>query len=67
MYDDVKPCQVCGSAVRLEPHEPPEPDLDAPVGPTDGVVGGGDPTVDDRVCTNPDCATNQAGGDQPEP
>lgn len=62
MYYDEKPCAVCGSQVRLharEPHGVTEPD--GPVGPADGVVGGGDPTVDERVCTNADCPTNATG------
>ena len=35
---------------------------DGPVGPVDGVVGGGDPTVDLRECTNEDCATREPDG-----
>lgn len=57
MYTDEKPCSVCGSEVRLRARDGVvEPD--GPVGPSDGVVGGGDPTVDERVCTNPECSTN---------
>lgn len=59
MYFDEKPCAVCGSDVRLSARDGdavPEPS--GPVGPTTGVVGGGDPTVDERTCTNPDCPTN---------
>jgi hypothetical protein len=59
VYGDVKPCRVCGAEVRLEPREPdPEP-ADGPVGPSDGVVGTADPTVDRRVCTNPDCPSHE--------
>lgn len=59
MYADQKPCTVCGSPVRLRAREPErESDQDGPVGPEDGVVGTADPTVDERVCTNPDCATH---------
>ena len=49
VYQDYKPCQVCGSEVRLSSaHETPRaPDPDGP--------------VESRICTNPDCATNQAG------
>jgi hypothetical protein len=60
MYTDNKPCTVCGSPVELRPHEVDEADLDAPVGPADGVVGTADPTVDERVCTNPDCPSHTA-------
>ena len=55
MYEDSRPCAVCGASVRLEPRTVREPDLNQPVGPADGVVGSGDPTVDTRVCTNPEC------------
>ncbi|GAB2867495.1 hypothetical protein [Nocardioides pacificus] len=56
MYFDNKPCAVCGSEVELRPHTKP--------GPSDP-----DSTVDDRVCTNDDCETNQAGrpADAPRP
>lgn len=60
MYADTKPCEVCGSPVELHPREVADTDPDAPVGPTDGVVGTADPTVDVRVCTNPDCPSHQA-------
>ena len=63
MYDDARPCQVCGSPVRLEAHQPGEASAAAPVGPPDGVVGGADPTVDDRVCTNDDCTTRRGHGE----
>jgi hypothetical protein len=57
MYFDNRPCEVCGSEVRLRSHDP-----DA-----QGVLAESDATVDDRVCTNPDCATNQGGADAPQP
>lgn len=64
MYFDFEPCRVCGATVDLEADDwVPEPDLSKPVGPADGVVGGGDPTVDRRVCTNPDCPTNAPDAD----
>ena len=59
MYYDNKPCQVCGSEVRLEAREPGDiEEPDGPVGPEEGYVGGGDPTVDKRICTNAACPTN---------
>lgn len=59
MYADNKPCQVCGADVELRPRTVDGSDAgDGPVGPSDGVVGSGDPTVDERVCTNPDCPTH---------
>jgi hypothetical protein len=61
VYDDVKPCEVCGSPVRLRPRTPEQPPADEPVGPADGFVGSGDPTVDERVCTNADCPTSTGG------
>lgn len=57
MYEDVRPCAVCGSAVELRPRQVVETP-DEPVGPADGVVGTADPTVDERVCRNPDCASH---------
>jgi len=56
VYFDHKPCQVCGAEVELRPHarlERADPDA----------------TVDDRVCTNPDCPTNTSadGGEAPSP
>jgi hypothetical protein len=48
MYFDNRPCQVCGSQVRLRTHT------------TATTRAEPDATVDDRVCTNPDCATNAA-------
>ncbi len=65
MYFDDKPCRACGSEVRLEARTAAAPEEDdgpdGPVGPEDGVVGGGDPTVDARICTNPDCPSNRSG------
>jgi len=63
VYSDHAPCAACGSAVRLLPH--PGTDggsTEGPAGPSDGVVGGGDPTVDVRECTNGDCPTRRADG-----
>ena len=64
LYLDDRACRVCGSEVRLEARTASSlPDDDGPVGPEDGVVGGGDPTVDARICTNPDCPSNRSGAD----
>ena len=48
MYADTKPCEVCGSAVELEARDGTDP------------IAQKDPdgTVDKRVCTNADCASN---------
>ena len=62
MYSDYEKCAVCGSEVRLRPNPGASGDTSEPAGPTDGVVGGGDPTVDVRECTNDDCPTRQPGG-----
>jgi len=60
MYFDTRPCAVCGSEVELRAREtPPEAGSSGPVGQADGVVGDADSTVDQRVCTNPKCPTNQ--------
>jgi hypothetical protein len=65
VYYDVKPCQVCGSEVELTAADPADvPEPDGPVGPREGYVGGGDPTVDERICTNPDCPTNTGSAAQ---
>lgn len=58
MYFDTKPCSVCGSEVRLEARTAPDLPAGDKVGDPDGFVGDGDSTVDERVCTNPDCPTN---------
>lgn len=61
MYFDTKPCAVCGSDVDLRARTGrPSPERDEPVGPGD-VVGGGDDTVDVRVCTNSDCPSHSGG------
>jgi hypothetical protein len=58
VYFDNKPCRVCGSDVDLRAHRAStrrsEPDPDG--------------TVDERVCTNPECETNRgAGSNAPTP
>jgi hypothetical protein len=45
VYFDNRPCDVCGSEVRLRSH-------------SNDIVSKPDDTIDDRVCTNADCATN---------
>ena len=63
MYFDSSPCSVCGSEVRLRARDPEDiGEGEGPVGPRDGYVGGGDRTVDERICTNPDCPTNAENG-----
>ncbi len=63
VYSDYEKCSVCGSEVRLRPHPGTSgAGADEPAGPSDGVVGGGDPTVDLRECTNRDCPTRRADG-----
>jgi hypothetical protein len=56
MYSDNRPCQVCGSDVELRRHQRL-------------VVNQPDDTVDDRVCTNADCPSNDRskGADAPTP
>ena len=62
MYSDSKPCSVCGSEVRLVARdEPADASTATLVGDPDGFVGDGDSPVDERVCTNPECATNTGG------
>ena len=63
MHFDTKPCSVCGSQVELRARQSPPQDVPGGgvVGEADGVVGDADSTVDERVCTNPDCPTNQGG------
>jgi hypothetical protein len=59
VYYDNKPCGVCGSQVRLEAKGPGDIEEPVgPVGPQEGYVGGGDETVDKRICTDADCPTN---------
>jgi hypothetical protein len=50
MYQDNRPCQVCGSEVRLSGDR------------GDRTLGVNEPddTVDERICTNSECPTNQA-------
>jgi hypothetical protein len=63
VYSDYDPCAVCGSEVRLLPHPGVSGETsDGPAGPADGVVGGGDPTVDVRECTNDECPSRQPDG-----
>ncbi|GAA4697776.1 hypothetical protein [Nocardioides conyzicola] len=59
MYFDSAPCSVCGSEVRLVARSAPPTPSGEPVGDPEGFVGDGDSTVDERVCTNPDCPTNR--------
>jgi hypothetical protein len=47
VYADSRPCEVCGSEVELRAR--------TEVGDR---VAEADPTVDERVCTNPDCPTH---------
>ncbi|WP_181309794.1 hypothetical protein [Nocardioides campestrisoli] len=47
MYFDHQPCRVCGAEVRVREH-------------TRTVRNEPDSTVDDRVCTNPDCPTRRS-------
>ena len=49
MFFDYEPCKVCGSEVRLH-----APDDSSP--PRDPDPDG---TVDERVCTNPECPTHR--------
>ena len=49
MYSDTKPCEVCGSEVRLTEHRTDT--YEAP-----------DDTIDERVCTNADCPTRRGEG-----
>jgi hypothetical protein len=59
MYFETRPCAVCGSEVTLRPREaPPADDAAGAVGSPTAVVGAGDSTVDERVCTNSQCRTN---------
>ena len=62
MYTDAKPCAVCGSEVRLEPHTP---DAGDETGTHQRFSA--DPTLDDRVCTNPNCPSHAPGPDAPAP
>jgi hypothetical protein len=62
VYTDYEKCAVCGSQVRLAPNPGSSGSTMGPAGPVDGVVGGGDPTVDLRVCTNDECPSRREGG-----
>lgn len=63
MYFDNSPCEVCGAQIELVAATPPRPsETEGPVGPSDGVVGGGDPTVEERVCTNRSCPSHEPDG-----
>jgi hypothetical protein len=58
VYFDNKPCAVCGSEVELRARETAKAPETEPVGPKDGVVGAGDDTPDERVCTNRECPSH---------
>ena len=57
MYFDSRACRECGREVELRAHEPDE----------DEGRNEPDSTVDERVCTNPDCPTNAGGSAAPRP
>ena len=59
MYFDNKPCRVCGSAIELRAHETTGGDGDSESEP--------DGTVDERICTNPDCASHAADAPDLQP
>jgi len=48
VYFDYDPCKMCGSEVRLR----------APSGSSPQRAPDPDGTVDERLCTNPECPTN---------
>ncbi|MEP9361371.1 hypothetical protein ABLE68_00300 [Nocardioides sp. CN2-186] len=56
MYQDSKPCTVCGAEVQLRSHQTL-------------TVHEADDTIDERVCTNASCPTNtdDRGSDAPRP
>jgi len=54
VYFDNKPCQVCGAEVDLRPR-------------TTLGVAEPDGTVDERICTNPECETNTRRGEKDAP
>ena len=56
MYSDTRPCEVCGSEVRLTENRTP-------------TYTAADDTVDERICTNPECETNTGDrtADSPTP
>ena len=49
MYFDHRACRTCGTPVEIRPHS----ELSAEADP--------DGSIDERVCTNPDCPTNHDG------
>jgi hypothetical protein len=55
VYADNRPCDVCGAEVRLEPATRPHRDR----------AHDPDGTVDERICTNGDCETNQGSDRTP--
>ena len=55
MYADHQPCRSCGAEVRLRARDG--------VRPRSGRHPDG--TVDERVCTNPDCPTRDGGPESP--
>lgn len=61
MYQDQRPCRVCGSPIELRPHRATEDPAQAT------VQGDNDSTVDERVCTDGACPTNAGGADAPAP
>ena len=52
MYFDTRPCHVCGAEVQLRPREGAKKTVES------------DGTVDERVCTNPECPTQGADSSQ---
>lgn len=66
MYSDYEKCALCGAEVRVLPHPGVSGAMtEEPAGPKDGVVGGGDQTVDVRECANEDCPSRTPGGPTP--
>ncbi len=59
MYQDNRPCEVCGSEVRLS-GDPSDRTL---------RVNEPDDTADERICTNSECPTNNPfkSADTPAP
>jgi hypothetical protein len=51
MFADTKPCRLCGAEVELREHRSDDPH----------GVAEPDATVDERVCTNPQCESHQPG------
>ncbi|MBM9461576.1 hypothetical protein JK386_16870 [Nocardioides sp. zg-536] len=67
MYDDNRPCAVCGAEVELRARTDRPTEEPGKVGPREGYVGDGDSTVDLRVCTDPECPTNRTDDTAPSP